>query len=57
MDIQNKRTIDKIMPLIQGWTIIILWYVPIFTRMGISEKDIKEHFKELIEAYEGEKIY
>jgi hypothetical protein len=71
MDIQNKRTIKKetpqekeywnklayIMTMVQGWAIIILWYVPIFTRMGISNKDIKNHFKEIIEAYMGEQKY
>lgn len=55
--LKEKEYWEHMMILIQGWAIIIMWYAPIFTKLGISRKDIKAHFKELVEAYAGEKIY
>jgi len=71
MELQNNRKMKKetieqkeywdkleeIMLLHTRMAIIIFWYAPIFTKMGINTRDIKAHFQELIEAYTGEEIY
>lgn len=67
MVLQNNRNIketkiekeywDIIMAHIKIGAIIIMFFVPLFKELGINNKDIKDNFKELIEAYTGERLY
>jgi hypothetical protein len=48
---------NAIMLGIQMWGIIIIHYVPELKEMGISNNDITNNFKEILEAHIGEQLY
>jgi len=48
--------IEEIITTINIWTLLIAYYTPQLIETGISTKDIKKHFKEIIEAHIGEQL-
>jgi len=57
LDKEYWNTLKYIMLSAQGWALIIMYYVPLLKEIGLSNKDITTHFKELLEAHIGEQNY
>jgi hypothetical protein len=54
---EEKEYWNTIMLGVQTWGIIILYYIPELKELGISNNDITNHFKEILEAHIGEQQY
>lgn len=57
LDKEYWDTLKYIMLCVQGWALVIIYYVPKLKEIGLSNKDITTHFKEILEAYIGEQNY
>ena len=49
--------LERIVVGVHAWGLIIMYYVPKLKEIGLSDKDIKKHFLDILEAYTGEEIY
>jgi len=53
----DKEYWNTIILGVQMWGLVIIYYVPELKKMGISNNDIINHFKEILEAHIGEQQY
>lgn len=56
-EIEYWNILEQIVIRVHAWGMVMLYYIPKLKEAGISDKDIKKHFLELLEAYTGEQLY